>query len=106
MPFAKFEATLPINSTIAGMEEDKNDRDKGNFKSYSGKGNGERNPSNLIRYSGMAMQMLGTILVFTYAGYKLDAWQMNKTPVWTLILSLTSIAASLYMLIRSMPKHK
>jgi hypothetical protein len=56
--------------------------------------------SDLIRYSGMAMQMLGTILVFTYGGYKLDEWQQNKIPVWTLILSLVSIAASLYLLIK------
>ena len=106
MPFAKFEATLPINSTIAGMEEDNNDLQKGNSKPYSGKGKAGNTPSNFIRYSGMAMQMLGTILLFTYAGYKLDEWQMNKTPVWTLVLSLTSIAASLYLLIRSMPKVK
>jgi hypothetical protein len=58
-----------------------------------------KNVSGLVRYSGMAMQMLGTILVFTYAGYKLDEWQQNKIPVWTLILSLISIAASLYLLI-------
>lgn len=55
--------------------------------------------SGLVRYSGMAMQMLGTILVFTYGGYRLDEWQQNKIPVWTLILSLLSIAASLYLLI-------
>ncbi|MCF2443082.1 AtpZ/AtpI family protein [Dyadobacter sp. CY345] len=106
MPFAKFEATLPINSTIAGMEEDHKDLQKGKFEPYPGNRTTGKSPSNFIRYSGMAMQMLGTILVFTYAGYKLDEWQVNKIPVWTLILSLTSIAASLYLLIRSMPKIK
>jgi len=106
MPFAKFEATLLINSTIAGMEEDNNDLQKGNSKPYTDKGSRGNTPSNFMRYSGMAMQMLGTILVFTYGGYKLDEWQMNKTPVWTLVFSLTSIAASLYLLIRSMPKAK
>lgn len=88
------------------MEEDKNDWKKQENKPFSGNGNSGKTPSNFLRYSGMAMQMLGTILVFTYAGYKLDQWQMNKTPVWTLVLSLTSIAASLYLLIRSMPKAK
>jgi hypothetical protein len=53
----------------------------------------------------MAMQMLGTILVFTYGGYKLDEYQQNKVPVWTLILSLGSIAASLYLLIKSFTKQ-
>jgi hypothetical protein len=61
--------------------------------------------SHFLKYSGMAMQMLGTILVFTYAGYKLDGWQQNKVPVWTLVLSLASIGASLYLLIRSFTKQ-
>ena len=61
-----------------------------------------RKASGFLRYSGMAMQMLGTILVFTYGGYRLDEWQQNKIPVWTLVLSLTSIAASLYLLIRGL----
>lgn len=60
--------------------------------------------AGILRYSGMAMQMLGTILIFTYGGYKLDEWQHNKIPVWTLILSLTSIAASLYLLIKGISK--
>jgi len=68
------------------------------------KGSGGRKSSGFLKYSGMAMQMLGTILVFTYAGYKLDEWQQNATPVWTLILSLTSIAASLYLLIKGLSK--
>jgi hypothetical protein len=61
-----------------------------------------RKASGFLRYSGMAMQMLGTILLFTYAGYKLDEWQKNQIPVWTLVLSLTSIAASLYLLIKGL----
>ncbi|MBO9613796.1 MAG: AtpZ/AtpI family protein [Dyadobacter sp.] len=61
--------------------------------------------SRFLKYSGMATQMLGTILVFTYGGYRLDEWQQNKVPVWTLVLSLTSIAASLYLLIRSFTKQ-
>ncbi|KAA6441081.1 AtpZ/AtpI family protein [Dyadobacter flavalbus] len=64
----------------------------------------KKQSSGFLKYSGMATQMLGTILLFTYGGYKLDEWQQNKVPVWTLILSLVSIAASLYMLIRSFNK--
>lgn len=70
------------------------------------KNNPDRNqPSRFLKYSGMATQMLGTILVFTYAGYKLDERQQHKVPVWTLVLSLLSIAASLYLLIRSFTKQ-
>ncbi len=60
----------------------------------------QKNVSNYAKYSGLAFQMLGTIVLFTYAGYKLDAWQANKIPVWTLVLSLVSIAASLYRFIK------
>ena len=61
--------------------------------------------NSYVRYSSLAFQMLGTILLFTYAGYKLDEWQQNKVPVWTLILSLLSIGGSLYMFIRGLPKN-
>jgi hypothetical protein len=88
------------------MDEDFKGSKERADKPFSAKDNSGRTASNFVRYSGMAMQMLGTILVFTYAGYKLDHWQANKIPVWTLVLSLASIAASLYMLIRSMPKLK
>ncbi|MCE7059024.1 AtpZ/AtpI family protein [Dyadobacter sp. CY343] len=75
-------------------------------------GNGKENgkllvknqSSKFLKYSGLATQMLGTILLFTYGGYWLDNHQQNGVPVWTLILSLTSIAGSLYMLIRSFSK--
>lgn len=81
------------------MEEPKKDLSKATSPVSAGK----KSPG-FLRYSGMAMQMLGTILVFTYAGYKLDAWQQNKIPIWTLVLSLTSIAASLYLLIKGISK--
>jgi len=81
------------------MEEDKKDPDDNISKRpLTGKSSG------FLKYSGMAMQMLGTILVFTYAGFKLDEWQKSAIPIWTLILSLTSIGASLYLLIRGISK--
>jgi hypothetical protein len=69
-----------------------------------GAGSGQNQSSKFLKYSGLATQMLGTILLFTYGGYKLDEYQQNKVPVWTLVLSLASIAGSLYMLIRSFSK--
>ena len=55
---------------------------------------------NYAKYSGMGLQMLGTIGLGTYAGVKLDEWQGNKTPGWTLALSLLSIGAALYHFIK------
>jgi hypothetical protein len=64
-----------------------------------------RRTNSYARFSGLAFQMMGTIVLFTYGGYKLDEWQQNKIPVWTLVLSLSSIAASLYMFIRTITKE-
>lgn len=64
-----------------------------------------RGTNTYVKYSSLAFQMLGTIVAFTYGGYKLDEWQQNKVPVWTLVLSLVSIAGSLYLFIRSVTKE-
>lgn len=56
--------------------------------------------TNFARYSGLAFQMLGTIGLGVYGGLKLDEWQQNKFPIWTLVLSLGSVAGSLYLLIK------
>ena len=80
-------------------------KDSDNFSDKSNKIPVTKSPTGFLKYSGLAMQMLGTILVFTYGGYKLDEWQQNKVPVWTLILSLASIGASLYLLIRGFTKR-
>lgn len=74
---------------------------------------GESNRDNLLKdatqkttsfaqYSGIAFQMLGTIGLGVYAGIKLDEWQGNDRPIWTIILSLTAIGASLYLFIRQL----
>jgi hypothetical protein len=64
----------------------------------------QRRTNSYAKYSALAFQMLGTIAVFTYGGYKLDEWQQNRIPVWTLIFSLGSIAISLYVFIRGVSK--
>jgi hypothetical protein len=94
MPFAKIEATLLIISIGNDMDEEINKK----------KEKYPRTPTKFIRFSGMALQMLATILIFTYAGTKIDTYLNNTTPVWTLILSLSSIFTSLYALIRNVTK--
>ncbi len=59
-----------------------------------------RSAANFAKYSGLAFQMLGTIGLGVYGGLKLDEWQQNKFPLWTLVLSLGSVAGSLYLLIK------
>ncbi len=57
-------------------------------------------PSNYAKYSGIAFQMLGTIGLGVYAGLKLDEWLKFKFPLFTLVLSLGSVGASLYLMIK------
>ncbi|KQS33654.1 AtpZ/AtpI family protein [Dyadobacter sp. Leaf189] len=80
------------------------DSDSSTSGEKGGKQSVKNQSSKFLKYSGLATQMLGTILLFTWGGYKLDEYQQNEVPVWTLVLSLTSIAGSLYMLIRSFSK--
>ncbi|MEI7584690.1 AtpZ/AtpI family protein [Runella sp.] len=56
--------------------------------------------STFAKYSGLGFQMLATIGLGVYGGLKLDEWQQNKFPLWTLVLSLGSVAGSLYLLIK------
>ena len=72
----------------------------------------KKNPKNLrnkgirdfARYSGMAFQMLGIILVTTWGGIKLDELLELKTPVFTIILSLLGVFAALYTVLRDFIK--
>jgi F0F1-type ATP synthase assembly protein I len=48
--------------------------------------------------------MGGIIAFFTWLGTFLDQKQVNETPVWTIILSLFGVAASLYLVIREVRK--
>ncbi len=57
---------------------------------------------SFAQYSGIAFQMLGTIGLGVYAGIKIDEWQGNDRPIWTIVLSLTAIGASLYLFIRQL----
>ncbi|GAB2577360.1 AtpZ/AtpI family protein [Spirosoma areae] len=58
--------------------------------------------TSFVQFSGIAFQMLGTIGLGVWAGMKLDAWQQNARPIWTIVLSLTAIGASLYLFIRQL----
>jgi hypothetical protein len=64
----------------------------------------DRRPSPYIQYSSIAFQMLATIGLGVWGGMKLDEWQGNQLPGWTIGLSMFAIFASLYHFIRSLPK--
>lgn len=61
--------------------------------------------TSFAQFSGIAFQMLGTIGLGVWAGLKLDEWQDNRRPIWTIVLALTAIGASLYLFIRQLTKN-
>ena len=63
--------------------------------------------NSYLKYTGMAFQMGAIITIGVLGGRKLDAWLgLTKVPVFTLVLSLVSIAAAIYLSIKDFLKPK
>ena len=60
---------------------------------------------NFIKYSGLAFQMIGTLLLFTWIGRKGDAYFKFKTPFITLASILLALAGIMYKIIRDFSKR-
>ncbi len=56
------------------------------------------------RYSGMAFEMIAIIGLSTYGGIKIDE-RAGTSPLFTVILSLTGVAAAIYIVIRDLIKR-
>lgn len=73
---------------------------------------GKKNPKNsrnkalrdAARYTGMAFQMLGIILVSVWGGVKLDKLTGWHTPVFTIVLSLLGVFAAIYTAVKDFIK--
>lgn len=60
--------------------------------------------ANYAKFSGLAFQMAILIIFGALAGDWLDDKQGNETPVWTIILILIAVFASLYQVITAVIK--
>ena len=49
-----------------------------------------------MKYSGMAVQMIGILLAFVFAGKYLDQW-LGTDPWLTLVMSLLGVGSALYV---------
>jgi F0F1-type ATP synthase assembly protein I len=58
------------------------------------------------RYTSIAVQMAVVILLGVFGGVGLDRWLQIKFPIFTLILSLASVALAIYIVIREFLKPK
>ncbi|NVO19764.1 MAG: AtpZ/AtpI family protein [Bacteroidetes bacterium] len=54
------------------------------------------------RYTNLAFQMFAIIGIGIFAGVKLDQWLNLSFPVFTLILSILSVAAAIYSAIKDL----
>ena len=62
--------------------------------------NRKKNPNNFIKYSNMGFQIGATIFAGVFGGLKLDEWCNTGFPVFTLILSIISFFAAIYIAIK------
>jgi len=59
-----------------------------------------------MRYAAMGTQMIVIIGLGVFAGYKLDKWLELKVPIFTLILSLFSVGAAIYLSVKDLYRKK
>jgi ATP synthase protein I len=57
-----------------------------------------------LKYSGMAIQMIGILVVAAFGGIKLDDYLEMKYPVFTIVLMLVAVVASMYLIVSSVIK--
>ncbi|MCX6290710.1 MAG: AtpZ/AtpI family protein [Bacteroidetes bacterium] len=61
-------------------------------------------PDSYMRYATMGTQMLIIMALGAFGGYALDQWLHIKFPIFTILLSLVSIAAALYLSVKDFLK--
>lgn len=62
--------------------------------------------SNFAKYIGVAFQMLATIGIMAFIGYKIDENRGSKQQIFTAIFGLIGVIASLLQVVRSLNKNK
>ena len=78
-------------------------RKKGNKKFND---SSRKHLDNYAKYSAIGFQMLAVILIGVFGGRKLDQWIGNDHNVFTIIFSLLSVFAAIYLAIKDFIKLK
>ena len=60
--------------------------------------------SNFAKYSSLSFQMIAIVLAGVFGGIKLDEWLQWKFPLFTILLSIIGIFASIYFAIKDFLK--
>jgi hypothetical protein len=64
----------------------------------------KKNSRSFLKYSSIAFQMLVTIGLFSFGGYKLDDYQQTDKPIYMALFGLAGVAVSLYQVVRQLNK--
>lgn len=73
-------------------------------KSSQKENSSKRKGRSFLQFSAMGFQMAVTIGGMAWLGNYLDTKYQNEKPIWTIILSLSGIAISLYLVIKQSSK--
>lgn len=65
----------------------------------------KKSASTFVKYSAISFQMIATIGLFAFAGYKIDEYRGAKTPIFTAILSIVGVGSSLYQVVKQLNKN-
>lgn len=66
----------------------------------SGNKNKNQGASDYLKYSGIAIQMIATILIMTFAGRWLDSKEWLSFPLFTVIGVLFGVSVALYLILK------
>ncbi|MGY0039979.1 AtpZ/AtpI family protein [Pedobacter sp. NJ-S-72] len=62
----------------------------------------DKKATNFVKYTGIGFQMLATIGIFAFAGYKIDNYRNSEKLIFTALLGLSGVVISLYQIIRQL----
>jgi len=65
---------------------------------------GKKYLHDYARYSTLAFRLIAIVLIGFFGGMKLDQWLNIKFPIFTLVLALTGLFLSLYLLLKDLLK--
>ena len=65
---------------------------------------GEETFKSYLKYSGLAFQMIGAMVLAAWAGSKLDDYMGNENPWITIVLLVVAVVASMVLVIISLSK--
>ena len=87
---------------MKNLKEDQEQKEK-NLKNKK-PDKGDNGLNDYAKYSGIAFQMIGVILITVWGGTKLDELLSLKTPVFTIVLSLLGVFSAIYIAIKDFIK--